>query len=232
MKSSPDVQQLLRPGAIVASIASRHALDAAPGLDPELFDFYEIRVDAFSTGPEAALSVAANLSKPIIITVRDQSEGGLGKLDIAARRELFKMFLPHAALIDIELALAGELACVLDAARKSDVAIIGSHHNFQRPTPEANLRELATQAVLLGCAVFKAAVMLRHPSDLVPLLQFIPTETRLRLSLMGMGVYGKASRLLLAQAGSVLNYAHLGSGQVPGQWPLEIFRARLNEVSL
>ena len=35
---------------------------------------------------------------------------------------------------------------------------------------------------------------------------------------MGMGKFGKASRLALAKAGSVLNYGYLDCPNAPGQW--------------
>ena len=47
---------------------------------------------------------------------------------------------------------------------------------------------------------------------------------------MGMGPLGKVSRLVLAAAGSRLNYGYLDKPQVPGQWPaLELVR-RIEEV--
>ena len=46
-----------------------------------------------------------------------------------------------------------------------------------------------------------------------------------------MGPLGRASRPVLAAAGSVLNYGYLGGGaQVPGQWPAARLRARIDEL--
>ena len=42
---------------------------------------------------------------------------------------------------------------------------------------------------------------------------------------MGLGKLGRISRGLLAEAGSVLNYAHLGRPTVEGQWSLAQLRA-------
>ena len=50
------------------------------------------------------------------------------------------------------------------------------------------------------------------------------------LSVMGMGPLGKASRLLFARAGSLLNYGYLGEPQVSGQWSALTLKARLEEV--
>jgi 3-dehydroquinate dehydratase-1 len=62
-----------------------------------------------------------------------------------------------------------------------------------------------------------ARFLLRHPG--VP------------ISVMGMGEYGKLSRLLLARAGSVLNYGYLDVVQVPGQWPAPLLKERLAELA-
>jgi 3-dehydroquinate dehydratase-1 len=53
---------------------------------------------------------------------------------------------------------------------------------------------------------------------------------KLPLSVMGMGAYGKVSRLLLARAGSVLNYGYLDEPQVSGQWEATLLKQRLAEL--
>ncbi len=58
------------------------------------------------------------------------------------------------------------------------------------------------------------------------------------LAAMGMGgALGRASRIALAAAGSVLNYGHLlpagageGEAPVPGQWPAGRLREILDEL--
>ena len=55
-------------------------------------------------------------------------------------------------------------------------------------------------------------------------------EHRVALSVMGMGRFGKISRLLFAQAGSVLNYGFLHSPQVTGQWPARLLKKRIEEL--
>jgi 3-dehydroquinate dehydratase len=47
---------------------------------------------------------------------------------------------------------------------------------------------------------------------------------------MGMGAYGKVSRLVLAQAGSCLNYGYLGTANASGQWPVSVLKARIAEL--
>jgi 3-dehydroquinate dehydratase-1 len=47
---------------------------------------------------------------------------------------------------------------------------------------------------------------------------------------MGMGPLGKVSRLVLAAAGSRLNYGYLDKPQVAGQWPALELARRLEEI--
>ena len=75
----------------------------------------------------------------------------------------------------------------------------------------------------------KVAAHLRTPNDLAALL-ILQGTTKVPLATMGMGPLGKVSRLVLAAAGSRLNYGYLDKPQVAGQWPaLELVR-RLEEV--
>ena len=76
----------------------------------------------------------------------------------------------------------------------------------------------------------KIATTLRGPGDLARLLQLLESMKRLPLSIMGMGALGRASRLVLAKCGSVLNYAHLGESNAPGQWPARQLKELLREL--
>ena len=69
--------------------------------------------------------------------------------------------------------------------------------------------------------------------DLAILIEFLADEkARLPLAVMGMGVFGKISRLVLAQGGSCLNYGYLGSPNASGQWPVAILKERIAEITL
>jgi 3-dehydroquinate dehydratase-1 len=53
---------------------------------------------------------------------------------------------------------------------------------------------------------------------------------RLRLSVMGMGPWGRVSRLVLAKSGSLLNYGFIGTSNAPGQWPVARLKELLSEL--
>lgn len=48
---------------------------------------------------------------------------------------------------------------------------------------------------------------------------------------MGMGRFGKISRLLLAQSGSILNYGYLDRPNASGQWEATLLKKRLAEIA-
>ena len=73
--------------------------------------------------------------------------------------------------------------------------------------------------------ICKFATRVDTNEQLDRLLEFYQNFSRkIPLAAMGMGKLGRRSRKLLAQLGSVLTYAHLGSAQVDGQ--LSVAEAR------
>jgi len=203
--------------SVAGIVDSEAALDVALRMKRGALDFFEIRVDAFAGREEELLRRIARLKLPLIITVRHPAEGGKHALPLAKRRALFEKFLPHAAFIDIELRSVKSMAAVMQNAAKRKTGVILSHHDFQGMPSPARLRGLARKARNAGANVFKAAATTSSPADVETLLAFQRSQ-KAPLSLMGMGKYGKVSRLLLAEGGSVLNYGFLKKANVPGQW--------------
>ena len=147
------------------------------------------------------------------------------------RRALYGDFLDVAGLVDIELRSSGGMKEVIRQAKASEVGVILSHHDFQRTPRPRLLRALARRARDAGADIFKVAAMTRRVRDLAMLIEFLADEKgRLPLAVMGMGPYGKISRLVLARAGSCLNYGHLGTPNASGQWPVAVLKARIAEL--
>ena len=221
---------------LVATVHSPETLHAAealrtlPGAAPDLL---ELRVDHFADDPGALDSLVAAPPRPLVVTVRRADEGGGAPgLDDVARGRLYARFLPAATCVDLEVRSLGALGEVVRLAGQVGVHVIASFHDFQGTPDTARLRELAQVAVEAGADVFKVATFTRGPGDVARLLDLLEQETRLPLAVMGMGPLGRASRLVLAAAGSVLNYGYLGNGaQVPGQWSVAVLREWLEELS-
>jgi 3-dehydroquinate dehydratase-1 len=191
-------------------------------------DFFELRLDALFGMADKLQQAIPRLRAPIIITARAPNEGGTNNLSLARRRALLLRFLPHAAGMDVELSCARALASVLKRARQKKLCIILSLHN-QRATPALSaLLRLAHRAHSLGADIFKIASRTDRLDQLHGLLEFVQSESLpLPVSAMGIGKLGRSSRVLLAHAGSLLNYAHLGRATIEGQWSLARMSAEL-----
>jgi 3-dehydroquinate dehydratase I len=222
--------QAHRPN-VVGVIDSPRALEAARKLQVDEVDLLEIRVDSFADRESKLLEALPSLSHPLIITVRHHQEGGAHTISAARRRELFHQFLPHAEMIDVELRSLESLSDVIDEARASQVKLIHSYHNFQFTPTDARLYELGRRSLLAKADVFKLATQTNTPTDLARLLTFLSKHKRIHIGIMGMGRFGKVSRLVLAQAGSVLNYGYLDRPSVSGQWSALELKKRIGELT-
>ena len=165
-------------------------------------------------------------SLPILLTARHPAEGGQGSEDAAGRMALLDPMLDLAALVDIELRSAMEMKSIIDKAHARSIQVIGSFHDFQATPGDEILRGAISFAQPAGLDGVKLATFINTPADLNRLIQITSEAHRLRLSCMGMGPWGRISRLVLAKCGSLLNYGYIGKSNAPGQWPA----ARLKEL--
>lgn len=181
-------------------------------------DVFELRLDALARVLVRVETAAAELRAPVIITVRDPREGGVGHLSLGERRELLVRFLPRAKFIDVELRSARAMSSVLDAAREGNVATILSFHDFRSMPSLGTLRRKLQRALALRADILKIAVRTDNAQQLAQLLAFFDEAKRsLPVSAMGIGRLGRRSRIELARRGSVLNYGCITRPQIAGQ---------------
>ena len=226
-KNSSDL--LVKP-RIVAAVHSPESLREALRLRPGMVDLLELRVDHFAADPMPLLHAAPKLAAPLIVTVRHPAEGGENALSAARRRELYERFLPFAACIDVELRSAKTLAGTLAAARSAGICVILSAHNFRATPPAVRLRELTRRSATAGADICKIATRADSSAALHRLLGLFVRPSPVPLAVMAMGRFGKVSRLLFAQAGSVLNYGYLAKANASGQWPATQLRTLLVDL--
>lgn len=235
MKLPQEFTAILSGPAVVGTVHSAPSLAAGLRLGKTACDWLELRVDNFFPSGVANLRRAApRLRIPRIVTVRHASEGGTAQgMTARQRRALYGEFMEVAGLVDIELRQAGPMAAVIAQARAAGVGVILSHHDFHRTPGVAKLRELARRAREAGADIFKVAATANEPRDLAMLIEFLADEKgKLPIAAMGMGRYGKVSRLVLAGAGSCLNYGFLGKPNASGQWPVAVLKARIAELAI
>jgi 3-dehydroquinate dehydratase-1 len=178
-------------------------------------DVVEVRADMLPHPP--APEQIAGLPVPAILTVRRHDEGGALPISDEVRLALYLELLPAAAAIDIEGRSLQAFGGLIAAAKKAKKTVIISYHDFQATPTQARLRTWMAKAFDGGADVAKIASVTEKPADIARLLTLLDTAPS-PLAVMGMGTLGRASRLLFAKAGSVLNYGWLAKPQVPGQW--------------
>jgi 3-dehydroquinate dehydratase-1 len=208
--------------AVVGIVDSPAALRAAGRLRQGEVDFLEWRADFLGTG-------IVKSKIPWIVTARQPAEGGQNAMSAAARREALLELLPAAALVDVEIRSLGGMTKVLSEARKAGVGVIASFHDFQKTPSSARLQALVKQADDAGADVLKIATHTSTPGDVARLLDLFEKAPR-PLAVMGMGPLGMASRVMLAAAGSALNYGWLHQPNVTGQWSAKDLRGILKKI--
>lgn len=207
---------------VVGSFGDADSLaSATPEILAEQCDIAEVRLDLFHTECAALGSGlwCHLLPFPLLFTARCHSEGSPFDLDQNIREKLLRAALSDASLIDIEVKNAAAMEGLISEISSHGVPWIASCHDFEKLPSREELAAQAQIAMQAGASVFKAAARLLTMDDLTALAHFQISEQEIPISTMGMGVLAPVSRLLCAQAGSVLNYGFIGNkATAPGQW--------------
>ncbi len=212
-----------------ADLRALTAADAAASCD-----IVEIRLDLMlgKCGVPERSDWAHLTELPLLFTARRPSEGGAGGLDAAARTAMIAQVLDDAALVDIEVASIGEMGELLQLLHERRIPWVASCHDFEKLPATAWLIEREKEAADAGAAVFKAAARVHTPADIARLADFQLAPHALPVATMGMGPLAPVSRLLCAQAGSVLNYGYLGAtSTAPGQWDGALLKTAVSRLT-
>jgi 3-dehydroquinate dehydratase-1 len=214
-----EIQQLLsRAPLVVGTVHSAGSLRAASRLKAGDVDVLEFRIDSLAGQLDEAARAMKAAKFPVLLTVRHPAEGGANKLTAKRRKELYRAFLPHAAMIDVELRSLPAFSDIVAEAANAGCAVVVSNHDFAKTPTLATLLARRDQALAAGADIFKVACVASTAMDLARLLEFTAKTPHGYISAMGMGRFGRVSRPALAEAGSVLNYGYLDQPNAPGQW--------------
>lgn len=227
--SSKNVLLSSRPLA-VGVISQADLLRQLPSDLAGMCDLVELRLDLLGLPASEIRAAVANCPVPLLLTARHPAEGGQGSEKAAERAAMIEPLLDLAGLIDIELRSVMEMKPLIDKARAHGVPVVGSFHDFQATPGDEVLEGAISFAENVGIDAVKIATFINTPDDLLRLAKLVTTKRRLRLSVMGMGTWGRVSRLLLAKCGSLLNYGYLGDSNAPGQWPAAQLKTLLAEI--
>jgi 3-dehydroquinate dehydratase-1 len=198
-------------------------------------DLVEFRMD-LATDPLDALRDYEG-SLPLLVTNRVAWEGGKTP-DTRERLDALEMAveLPHVEAVDLELAAleSGDAERVSENARKHDVRVVVSTHDFETtPNPE-RLRELLRSACEYG-DVGKLAVTANSPSDVLDVLNstWELTDAGETVATMAMGEAGRHSRAVTPLYGSRIGYAPVDPANTtaPGQYDLATLRRLVGQLA-
>ncbi len=229
--SSKNLLMSSRPlavGAISDAAGLEHFCTLDATARAALCDVAELRLDLLKLPAADLRSKLAGNELPLLLTARHPAEGGQGPEDPAGRAAMIEPLLDLATLIDLELRSVMQMQGTIQKARAIGVPVIGSFHDFQATPSDDVLLGAVSFAQQAGLDAVKFATYLNTQDDLIRLMKLAGGTHRLRLSVMGMGPWGRVSRLVLAKCGSLLNYGFIGTSNAPGQWSA----ARLKELLL
>jgi 3-dehydroquinate dehydratase I len=191
-------------------------------------DFFELRLDHFADIAGDVETMISRLPSPLIITARDFREGGAKQLSLRERRDLLLRFLPHATFVDIELRSLHALASIFETAHQRKVQRILSVHNFRLTPGLHSMLAKAREAKSAGADVFKIVTRVDTGRQLARLVEFMEQPPAgIKVSAMGIGKLGVASRIVLSRLGSFMTYAHLDKTTLEGQPSLSQIRRLL-----
>ncbi len=206
-------------------------LDAAAELPCDLLEY---RLDNLLACADEAMASMNRQSTPALLTVRSPSEGGAGNLSPEERLALYRNHWDAATLVDTEVASL-ESPSFSDFANEVHDAgslLVASFHDFSGFPGRDLLADKLAAAYSLRADAAKIAVVVNSMSDLFTLVELVDYHRgkgRL-ISAMGMGPLGKISRLVLAKAGSCLNYGYLQTPNAPGQWSTADLQKLIREI--
>ena len=186
-------------------------------------DLIELRLDCLeeqelATAQEKINQLAADLSTPLIITLRPSEQGGHREMSFEQRRQYWQETnLPANAFFDIEkdLCLAGQ---VPDWSQ-----VICSHHDFAG-VPE-NIEQLYELMAATPARILKIAIFANDTVDCLPVFRLLrrASDEGRELIALAMGDAGLCTRVLGPSRGSFLTYgsSEEGTNTAPGQLTVE-----------
>jgi 3-dehydroquinate dehydratase-1 len=217
--------------AIAAVIASLPDLEEIRNLSAEQFDLCELRIDLLYRSSVDLEAFIGHVPCPKIATVRDPDEGGANALPEKERLELYQRWLPLCDLIDVEFRNLGRFSSLVEQADFAGKGVIISFHDFEKTPSLEELQEKLDRCRLKETQIFKVASKVARWSDVETLIQLLQRNPESRIAAMGMGEFGKLSRLVLARLGSCLVYGSVGEAVAPGQWPVKELARLLSEMT-
>ena len=200
-------------------------------------DFCENVHDVQSMALDAAALRSAFPDALLLFTFRSTTQGGQTELPVPEYVELTAAMTRTGAfdIVDVESWIGEqEVRSLAQTARECGVAVIVSHHDFEKtPSVDWMVSEMR-RFQDLGADIPKIAVMAHDASDTLRLLQATEEMTRLYangpLITMAMGRYGALSRLTGEVFGSAMTFCAVEKASAPGQVDIALAKTLMDSI--
>ncbi len=190
----------------------------------------ELRADyLISNGlePEDCMDFLNKKGIPFIFTMRSNLEGGKVVISALERIRIMEKSLDkNPAVLDLELSTFNEQKNaskkLIEDAHMANIGIISSYHNFENTPDKDILKNIATEEVSMGGDILKIATFVKNANDVLTLMNLtleIRKALEKPLAIMGMGNFGRITRIATVALGSDLIFADLFGTSAPGQIP-------------
>ena len=181
-------------------------------------DVVELRLDGLPdyAGWLADAKKIESNGTPVFVTLRLAIEGGRWDRPDTERLSTLRAALEYLSGVDVELAspLAEQIGA--EARQRGKLCII-SHHDFQKTPPVAELERILGRAGELG-SIAKIAATANSEEDVAQLRSLLQKPWKSPVCVIGMGPFGRETRLSFPREGSCLTYGYLDVPGAPGQF--------------
>jgi len=210
--------ELGRIPRIVGTVSTPEGLQAAAG-NPPACDLIEVRLDRMGTRSGLWVSSCRRIEqagKPVIVTVRLDSEGGGWQGEDRDREPVFREALEHVSVIDVEYHSRLRRPLTAAAASAGRVVVL-SYHHFRTTPPLPELQAIVRDMLQEPHVVAKIATTVSRREHLHTLLELLLADPPGPLAVIAMGDEARFSRVLFPCLGSALTYGFLDQPAAPGQ---------------
>ena len=211
--------QLGRVPRVVGTIITAGYLERwSDSPSPFQCDLVELRLDGFSDF-EDWVRIGKQIEHhgtPVIVTVRLKNEGGKWNGGDLERWILLEPAIRGLSGVDIEI--RSELApAVAKLCGELGKLSIFSFHDFSQTPPRAQLEGYLAEANRMG-GIGKIAATANKAEDVELLRSLLHRKPENPVCIIGMGAFGRETRLTFPLEGSCLTYGYLDTPGAPGQY--------------
>lgn len=203
-------------------------------------DLVEWRLDFFNDFDNTSeiISTANRLIEilgdlPLIVTLRDRSEGGKRQIADSDYIKLYTELMANCAITAIDIEWQRDSATtsqLISLARSQQVRTIISHHEFESTPTKANMIQQFTEMAELNGDIVKLAVMPQSNDDVLNLMTATHDASQTfeqPIIAMAMGGLGAVTRVAGQTFNSVLTFASVHNQSAPGQLTVDQTRMML-----